>query len=196
MDSTVKHSLFIGIVALALGDMHSILLKQDGSVWSSGYNTDGQLGIDSKFGSDRFVLAIPSGAKAMTAGDLHSIVLKQDGSVWATGGNDNGRLGDGSTTSRSTFAEVIPSESIAVAADAEHTMALKSDGNVWVRAVNDDEEQLRFMRVTGVHATTPWTLSACTMSTHPFSHAHVRTYAHTRPHAPTTLPPERDRVRG
>ena len=43
------------VVRLALGDQHSMILKQDGSVWSAGYNEYGQLGVGSAFDSFDFV---------------------------------------------------------------------------------------------------------------------------------------------
>jgi alpha-tubulin suppressor-like RCC1 family protein len=84
---------------------HSLAIKNDGSLWAWGYNSDGQLGLgfndgghywtapDFQVGADRdWVLA--------AAGGYHSMALKSDGSVWGWGANHRGQLGDGTTTPR------------------------------------------------------------------------------------------------
>ena len=79
-----------GIVSLlALGDEHSLIVKQDGSVWSAGYNEYGQLGDSSTADNFKFV-QVSNHARAVSVGNEHSMVLKQDGSVWATGQNVHG----------------------------------------------------------------------------------------------------------
>ena len=93
-----------------------MLLTQDGSVWSSGLNANGQLGIGSTATTYGFAQVIPSEAKAVAAGTSHSIVLKQDGSVWATGLNSYGQLGNGFIIGSKAFVQVCSSGAKAVAA--------------------------------------------------------------------------------
>ena len=88
--------MFAGFARLALCDQHSIILKQDGSVWSTGFNEDGQLGDGSIIDKVKFTHVFSGDAKAVAAGNDHSLVLKRDGSVWTTGQNVHGQLGDGS----------------------------------------------------------------------------------------------------
>ena len=83
-----------------------MMVKQDGSVWATGYNEYGQRGDGSTTSSNIFVKVISDGATAVAAGAYHSMVLKQDGSVWATGCNKNGQLGDGSTASTKVFTRI------------------------------------------------------------------------------------------
>ena len=91
--------------AVVAGGGHSLVLKQDGSVWATGRNKYGQLGDGSRANKDIFVQVIPSCAKAVAAGAgaEHSLVVMRDGNVWGTGYNSHGQLGDGSTTGRKTF---------------------------------------------------------------------------------------------
>ena len=95
------------VEAASAGRYHSVMLKQDGSVWSAGANYFGQLGDGSINRRSTFVQVISSGAKAVAAGWHHSMVVKQDGSLWATGWNEDGQLGDGSTSDSVSFAQVI-----------------------------------------------------------------------------------------
>jgi len=64
-----------------------LMLKQDGSVWGTGYNHHVQLGDGGTVDRNRFAWAVVSDAKVIAAGGDHSMVLKQDDSVWVTGSN-------------------------------------------------------------------------------------------------------------
>ena len=99
----LEYSMLAGFPTLALGDHHSLILKQDSSVWSVGFNKHGQLGDGSTRNSFGFVSAVKAGAKAVAAGSDHSMILKHDGSVWATGQNEYGQLGYGSKPDRSRW---------------------------------------------------------------------------------------------
>ena len=121
---------------IAAGDTHSIVLQQDGSVWATGRNCNGQLGDGSTTDRNTFVKVIAGGAEAVTAGGFHSMVLKEDGSVWSTGCNEYGQLGDGSATDRSNYEQIVPRGAKAVAAGSRHSMMLKRDGSVWAAGYN------------------------------------------------------------
>ena len=94
--------------AIAAGSRHSIMLKQDGSVWATGYNRYGQLGDGRRTTRHAFLQVMSYGVKAVAAGAIHSMVVKQDGSIWATGSNTYGQLGDGSTRSKHIFTRLAP----------------------------------------------------------------------------------------
>ena len=125
------------VVAVAAGHIHSIVLKQDGSVWAAGRNYNGQLGDGSRSDRKSFVNVMSSGAADVAAGGSHSMVLKQDGSVWTTGYNEYGQLGDGTTTDRDKYAQVVSSGAKAVAVGSRHSMMLKQDGSVWATGGNE-----------------------------------------------------------
>ena len=97
--------MFLG--GLSLGASHSMVLKQDGSVWTTGFNDYGQLGDKSNVARSSFVEVITGGVKAVAAGYSHSMALKQDGSVWATGYNKYGQLGDGTASNKRSFVKVF-----------------------------------------------------------------------------------------
>ena len=92
-----------GLVKLSLGYQHSMILKEDGSVWSTTASTPAGLAASSEI-KKRFVQVISSGAIAMSAGKYFSIVLKQDDSMWGMGRNYNGQLGNGKLTNGNALA--------------------------------------------------------------------------------------------
>ena len=118
------------------GEIHSIVLTQDGSVWAAGRNYHGQLGDGSRTDRNHFVKVMSNGAADVTAGGYHSMVVKKDGSIWATGHNGHGQLGDGSTTDHIDYVKVVLSGAKAVAAGSRHSMMLKQDGSVWATGNN------------------------------------------------------------
>ena len=124
------------VVMVSAGDMHSVVLRQDGSVWATGRNEFGQLGDGSNVNRNNFVRVMLGGAADVTAGRSHSVVLMQDGSVWATGCNEHGQLGDGSRVDRILYKRVVSHGVKAVAAGRQHTMMLKHDGSVWGAGYN------------------------------------------------------------
>lgn len=85
-------------VAIAAGDMHTLALKGDGTVWAWGYNQNGRLGYGRDHGPNKME---PVQVKGLTdiimisAGSEHSLALRNDGTVWAWGRNMEGQLGDG-----------------------------------------------------------------------------------------------------
>ena len=122
--------------AVAAGEMHSVVLKEDGSVWATGRNYNGQLGDGSKTDRSIFVQVISDGAADVAAGSSHSMVLKEEGNVWATGCNEFGQLGDGSTTDITDYA-MVSSGAKAIAAGRRHSMVLKKDGSLWATGYNE-----------------------------------------------------------
>jgi alpha-tubulin suppressor-like RCC1 family protein len=129
----ISTSLLSGVIAIAMGNYHSLALKSDGTVWAWGANYLGQLGDGTTTASlvPKQISSIAlSEVIAITAGYYHSLALKSDGTVWTWGKNSNGQLGDGTTTNILVPKQVL-SGVIAIAAGAFYSLALKSDGTVW-----------------------------------------------------------------
>ena len=128
--------------AIACGGWHSAVLKSDGTVWTWGYNDDGQLGNG---GTTTSYVPVPvSGLSgtvtALAAGRRHTLALMSDGTVWGWGCNCDGQLGIGTTTT--TFLTPVLASGLsgtvtAIACGAWHSAVLKSDGTVWTFGYND-----------------------------------------------------------
>jgi alpha-tubulin suppressor-like RCC1 family protein len=84
---------------LAFGASHAVALRSDGTVWTWGVNTNGQLGINSTVSNATPVKTILSvSATMIAASSLSSFALSTTGVLWAWGQNTNGEIGQGSTT--------------------------------------------------------------------------------------------------
>ena len=90
------------VQAIAAGLFHSMVLRDDGSVWAVGSNHSGQLGDGSTESGDQHTVYIRVASKqvaravAVAAGYFHSMILRYDGDIWGMGENNVGQLGDGS----------------------------------------------------------------------------------------------------
>ncbi len=123
---------------VAAGEMHSLILKADGSVWGCGSNDQGAAGNGTPTASSNFSLIL-TGVKAISTQGRHSLFLKSDGTAWACGRNAYGELGDGSTTTRYKPVQIMANVA-AIAAGVQHSLFLKTDGSVWACGNNSDGE--------------------------------------------------------
>jgi len=135
--------ILVGITGIAGGTAHTIALKSDGTVWTWGSNSSGQLGnggTTSRKLADQVKTsnsAFLTGVVSISAGDNFCAAVKSDGTVWAWGDNSLGQIGIGSTTTQKYAVQVKLSSGSAltgvsrVMCGSTHTIALKSDGTVW-----------------------------------------------------------------
>ena len=84
------------MTAIAAGYDHTVALKNDGSVWAWGNNSNGQLG-DGSTTQRNSPAQVPNVSliRAIAAGNGYTMVLTSDSTVWAWGINGNGQLGNG-----------------------------------------------------------------------------------------------------
>jgi alpha-tubulin suppressor-like RCC1 family protein len=132
-----------GIAQIALGYEHFCLRMTDGTLWCSGANKFGQLGIGTRDWYDILVPVTALGANVaeVTAGTTHTCARKTDGTLWCWGSDDKAELGDGKTGGpvcelvecRLSPVQVvgIGSGVTQIAAGNSHTCARKSDGTLW-----------------------------------------------------------------
>lgn len=123
------------------GKEHFVVLKDDGSVWSWGGNTFGQLGAKSLPPNGSLTptpIQTESGnrllnIKAIAAGGYHTVALDNDGKVWTWGSNSFKQLGHSDSDGRNENPDDVKGlpEIKAIAAGDYHTLAVDTDGNVW-----------------------------------------------------------------
>ena len=126
------------VKALAAGIRHTALLKEDGTLWTAGYNYNGQLGLGDAEDRNSFteVKSAGSGITAVAAGNYHTVILKSDGSVWAAGSNFWGQIGFPDSDDRQAFTRVTDENGNTltdvreIAARGDITVLLKADGSL------------------------------------------------------------------
>ena len=82
------------VIQISGGAYHIAMLLADSSVWITGYNKYGQLGLGNLTTQTIPQRMLTSGAKEVATGANHTMVLKTDGTVWATGFNGNASAGN------------------------------------------------------------------------------------------------------
>lgn len=116
------------------GDLHSLAVSSNGTVWAWGNNVSGKLGDGSGF-SWRIPVQVENleNCMAIAAGDDHSLGLAENHTVWAWGSNNQGALGLGATHPNSNVPLHVSSIANieAIAAGWIHSLALHENGTVW-----------------------------------------------------------------
>ena len=98
--------------SIACGNYHSMFIDLRNNVWTCGFNSSGQLGLDDN--TDRFSpeRIMPSGeftgkAKVIACGYEHSMLIDFNDNVWVFGSNENCQLGLGDTDDRHIPEQII-----------------------------------------------------------------------------------------
>ncbi|MFZ1313275.1 MAG: T9SS type A sorting domain-containing protein [Chitinophagaceae bacterium] len=118
---------------ITTGPYNSIATKSDGSLWSWGYNLNGQLGDGTYTNKDvPTAIGFDNDWGQIAAGWFHSIAIKTNGSLWAWGDNNYGALGDGTNTNQNQPTLIGAATNWqSVSAGEEHSIATKTDGTLW-----------------------------------------------------------------
>ena len=115
--------------------VHSLYIKDDGSLWGMGSNSHGQLGNGTTTDLNTTQELIEANSSnpiiEITHGYNHSLFLRADGSLWGMGMNNFGQLGDGTTTHRSAPVKIVDSDVVRISAGYYHSLFLKSNGSLW-----------------------------------------------------------------
>ncbi|RCX13292.1 alpha-tubulin suppressor-like RCC1 family protein [Fontibacillus phaseoli] len=146
------------VTQLAAAGYHSLAVKDDGTLWSWGYNSTGELGLGHYNMQSRAQPVLdenggPFGdVTAIGAGLLHSAALRGDGCLWTWGGNTDiygdlkYQLGRDQNASNSPVPKpVLETEDgvsrvegfVQVVAGSMHTSVLKTDGSIWAVGGNN-----------------------------------------------------------
>jgi hypothetical protein len=122
------------VAAIACGSDHALALKQDGTVWAWGRNTNGLLGDGTT--NHRTLPTQVTGLTSIVAlacNNTHNLALKADGTVWVWGNNTYGQLGLGTVDNGPhPVPTMIPGLNgvVSVSAGSMHSLALRYDGAV------------------------------------------------------------------
>jgi alpha-tubulin suppressor-like RCC1 family protein len=145
--SPVLISSAIPWICVSAGNTFSLGIKADGSLWSWGLNTSGQLGQgNNNSGSVNFSPVRIGSANDWVfahAGRNAAIAAKADGTIWMWGDNAFGQLGRGNNSSGSqNFSPVAVAGTdyicAALGSSSSHVIALKSNGTLWSWGRNNE----------------------------------------------------------
>jgi len=95
---------------ISAGTAFSLALRQNGTAWAWGSNTNGQLGdnsVTSRSSPVSIVGGFTDWCQVSSGRYYHSLAVRQNGTAWAWGYNGSGQLGDTSTTDKSSPVSVV-----------------------------------------------------------------------------------------
>jgi alpha-tubulin suppressor-like RCC1 family protein len=122
------------------GNNHTAAIKTDGTLWTWGINSTGQLGTNDITNRSTPVTTFAGGTnwKQVSGGNYYTLAIKTDGTLWTWGINNTGKLGTNDTTNRSTPVTTFAGGTNwkQVSGGAYHTTAIKTDGTLWIWGFN------------------------------------------------------------
>jgi alpha-tubulin suppressor-like RCC1 family protein len=140
----------VRIIGVSCGFRHTVLLSDDGRIWTFGSNNCGQLGLGHEDNKNRNVpIEIQRGEYGLpedviitgvSCGEYHTVLLSEDGKhIWTVGRNDHGQLGHGDRINRNVPKEIqrrvneLPEDVkiIGASCGSHHTVLLSDDGRIW-----------------------------------------------------------------
>jgi alpha-tubulin suppressor-like RCC1 family protein len=120
---------------VSAGYFYNAAIKTDGTLWTWGYNTSGQLGNGTIVSAISPVTTIAGGTnwKQVACCQAHTAAIKTDGTLWSWGLNNWGQLGTDTYTNTSSPVMTIigGTDWKQVACGDAHTIAIKTDGSLW-----------------------------------------------------------------
>jgi alpha-tubulin suppressor-like RCC1 family protein len=126
---------------VSAGYWSTAAIKTDGTLWTWGYNENGQLGNNSTVNrsSPGTVSGGGTNWKTIAFGKLNFfIAIKTDGTLWSCGYNYYGQLGNNSTVNRSSPGTVSGGGTnwTKISCSDAASCAIKSDGTLWTWGSN------------------------------------------------------------
>ena len=124
----------------------SILIKSNGTIWASGTNTVGQLGLGDKIrrsspvqiGTDSNWSKVSVGQSSTYANRNFCVAIKTTGTMWSWGSNTQGALGLRDLIDRSSPVQIGTSTDWAsVACGRSSVLAIKTTGTLWAWGRNN-----------------------------------------------------------
>jgi alpha-tubulin suppressor-like RCC1 family protein len=124
-----------GIKSISCGREHTMILKNNGTLWATGFNNKGQLGDGTTIDKTTPV-QVMTNVESVSTGQYYTMILKTDGTLWAVGYNSSGQLGDGTTIDKTSPVQVMTGVR-SIYAGYSHTFIVKTDGTLWATGSNN-----------------------------------------------------------
>ena len=122
------------------GEVHTVTISDDGTLFAFGSNGNGQLGLGSKCNDVLVPRCIPHlpKIKVVSCGSFYTVCVDYEGSMWSFGSNENGQLGTGNKISHKLpqkIGDLPPIHS--VSCGRAHTLMLTNSKDLWSCGNND-----------------------------------------------------------
>ncbi len=115
----------------------SFIIKQDGTLWGTGLNTSGQLGLGDNTDRNIFTkIGIDTDWIFVSNRAAHTLAIKTNGTLWVTGNNNGGQLGLGDNTNRNVFTQIGSSTYLTCISLTNASAVIKSDFTLWTTGAN------------------------------------------------------------
>ena len=118
-------------------DAHTAAIRTDGSLWTWGRNSEGQLGNGTRANSAVPIQIMPDYKMvSVSAGMEHTAAVRDDGTLWIWGSTGFAANGHGRGTSPISHGNTPvqlgeDADWVLVSAGANYTAAIKTDGSLW-----------------------------------------------------------------
>ena len=126
--------------SISSGCVHTVGLRQNGTLWAWGYNSLGRLGNNNTTNASSPVSVVGGFTDwcQASAGGSHTAAIRQNGTLWAWGSNTTGTLGDCTAISRSSPVSVVGgfTDWCQVSAGHRHNLAVRTNGTLWAWGYN------------------------------------------------------------
>ena len=131
-------------LSISCGDSHTMVLMTNGTIWGTGLNDNGQLGLGDNSNRNTLIRITSniSGCRplSISCGANHTMVLMTNGTIWGTGLNGTGQLGLGDLNNRNTLTQITSDISgctpLSISCGTFHTMVLMQGGTIWGTGFN------------------------------------------------------------
>ena len=140
---TVKDPPVLGVVKASAGFDHSVIIREDGTVWSFGSDSNNQLCYKTNSYYSSPYIKTPtqidvSNVMSVSCGSAITRFVKNDGSLWVIGYNDYGQAGNGSTKNVNDLTKVM--NNVVSVTGIMNSFVVKTDASLWACGRNSEGE--------------------------------------------------------
>lgn len=118
------------VVAVSCGSNYTAAVRADGTLWTWGYNSNGQLGDGTRTNRSAPVQVMDQVA-SVSCGSSHTAAIRTDGTLWLWGLNRLGTVGNGTYGNDEMTPVQVLENAVAVSCGSTHTAAVQADGTLW-----------------------------------------------------------------
>lgn len=136
IDEFLEKDSYVKFIQVSAGSSHSVVLDEDGNIWTWGYNGTEQLGDGTTTDSyiPKKIENLGAKFQSVSAHDHFNIALDMDGNIWSWGNNYYGQLGDGTNETRGVPKKI---EGLGTTFKiVSGSNAIDIDGNIWTWGYN------------------------------------------------------------